>query len=728
MRRHNVFIASFVLLSGCGYTPRRTAPRPPVRPTVALVTSPVSAPGNFHYTIRQLKSVGNLPPTLNATIEVGRALESGRSSEGYAWDRGRLTNVPVPPGAKILRVASSGKVLSREGGRFVWRSAVGSRPAGPEVAGAELWGGVIANGAGAAVTQAPSAVIRTTGQRRIPVPHAFLLMGQRRLDIGALAPNAASLPADINSASVVVGTSGSKGFLWANGTMDDLGVIPGFGATQPVMISETGSVLGECTADEDTGYALLGAARVQPFLWERGAMTALPAPPGSQMVFPVGIADDGTAVGYRFSRSEPPMPLLWRDGKVYDLNTLVPRQGGWIIWKPLAISPSGEILALAQGATQNPVPIQPGVILLSPAAGPPGEAAAPVVVDGSGRLVPIPGRGALRAVSARPSPPAPVRYEIVQVSDSQVGAPVSFNHHGQIAGSSLSFDNGFFFIDRDGRHENLGTANGVLDVCQVTQSGAVVLRGKGHAVVWKNWKVRLVPEAGYSPVRMNARGDIVIVEGPSWIHGGKQMPLFAPGAASLKSAGPPRRERDGVRSYAYDINDKGQIVGTAGGRAVLWQNGKPRDLGVLPGFTSGAAKAINNAGQIAGVSRKPADLGYATLIDGYAQPFLWQNGKMRQLETLPNCPHVSIIGMNAHGEIIGTDRGSNGGTLIVWLNGHPYDIARLASGDIAWHLDSLQDINDRGEILALGQPQADVGVKGVERYLLLLKPKPAGRP
>jgi probable HAF family extracellular repeat protein len=57
----------------------------------------------------------------------------------------------------------------------------------------------------------------------------------------------------------------------------------------------------------------------------------------------------------------------------------------------------------------------------------------------------------------------------------------------------------------------------------------------------------------------------------------------------------------GLQSWASDINDAGQIVGYAGGRAFLFENGTYTDLNALvppgqPALT--AAVAINNAGQI----------------------------------------------------------------------------------------------------------------------------------
>ena len=60
-------------------------------------------------------------------------------------------------------------------------------------------------------------------------------------------------------------------------------------------------------------------------------------------------------------------------------------------------------------------------------------------------------------------------------------------------------------------------------------------------------------------------------------------------------------------------------------RAVLWERGRPIDLGTLPGDLQSEAAAINYRGQIVGSSSDQ---------NGNSRPFLWKDGVMTELPDL----------------------------------------------------------------------------------------------
>ena len=110
-------------------------------------------------------------------------------------------------------------------------------------------------------------------------------------------------------------------------------------------------------------------------------------------------------------------------------------------------------------------------------------------------------------------------------------------------------------------------------------------------------------------------------------------------------------------TYAFSINDGGQIAGVAinlvnQARAVVWEAGVMRELGVLPGGSYSVALGNNNSGYVVGYSRTtPTGTPHAVL---YAP-----SGGMQDLGTLGGSESMAEA-INDLGQVVGTAGMPNG--------------------------------------------------------------------
>jgi uncharacterized membrane protein len=116
------------------------------------------------------------------------------------------------------------------------------------------------------------------------------------------------------------------------------------------------------------------------------------------------------------------------------------------------------------------------------------------------------------------------------------------------------------------------------------------------------------------------------------------------------------------RLTAVAINDRGQVIGNAGNRAALWEDGTALDLGTLPGASSTSAVAINIFSTVVGV---------VTYASGDTTAVIWRDGELRDLNEMiaaddPNASGVHLVSVsdiNNRGWIAarGTDASRPGG-------------------------------------------------------------------
>jgi probable HAF family extracellular repeat protein len=149
-------------------------------------------------------------------------------------------------------------------------------------------------------------------------------------------------------------------------------------------------------------------------------------------------------------------------------------------------------------------------------------------------------------------------------------------------------------------------------------------------------------------------------------------------------------------SVADAINNRGQIVGYSRLRngkdhAILWANGKIRDLGTLRhGRDESEANAINAACQIVGSSWSGHDGEFTN-----EHAFLWQKGRMRDLGTLPGGRQSDAWGINDRGQIVGSSTTTRGSWhAVIWKNGKIRDLGIVRSGQ-----SEAAGITNRGQIV-----------------------------
>ncbi len=162
---------------------------------------------------------------------------------------------------------------------------------------------------------------------------------------------------------------------------------------------------------------------------------------------------------------------------------------------------------------------------------------------------------------------------------------------------------------------------------------------------------------------------------------------------------------------ATAINDNGQIVGISGicdqavGRhtakhAVLWENGKVTNLGTFPAAWWNTPTAINQHGDVVGFAGDPA------FVEGdVLHAFMWtREDGLRPLKPLkgrvPQHVDSEAYGINEAGQVVGVscDAEQVDCRAVVWDNGaYPTDLNDLKGGYSAF-LASAKDINNKGEI------------------------------
>ncbi|HZZ38827.1 MAG TPA: hypothetical protein VFE06_06835 [Acidobacteriaceae bacterium] len=195
-------------------------------------------------------------------------------------------------------------------------------------------------------------------------------------------------------------------------------------------------------------------------------------------------------------------------------------------------------------------------------------------------------------------------------------------------------------------------------------------------------------------------------------------------------------------SAATAINDRQRAVGISGQcevaigaysaiHALMWDHGKPVNLGTLGGHGWNTPDAINNRGVIVGFANDTQDV-----INGQLQirwlAFIWTPERgMKSLGTLPGVNGTldamsEATDINDENQIVGVsyaDYSFDGPRAFIDQNGTMTPLnALIGSASANWFISSTGGINDRGEIGAQANPVSNGVVNGGVAHAVLLIP------
>ncbi len=279
---------------------------------------------------------------------------------------------------------------------------------------------------------------------------------------------------------------------------------------------------------------------------------------------------------------------------------------------------------------------------------------------------------------------------------------LGINNQGQVVGYFQTFGGTHAFLYSSGTTTDLGLlGGGSAYALSINDPGQIVgfaeVTNSAHAFLFSNGAMTDLGTLGGSAsfaFGINSAGEVV-----GYIDTANGARAFLYNTSGLYQLG----TLGGTNSFAYGINSFTQITGTSStdndGRtqAFLWQNGALLNLdSLLPagsGWELENAHGINDKGEIAG---------WGT-INGQQRGFLYGNGSVTDLDTLPGGTNSFALGLNNGGQIVGVSSTHSGTThAFLWQNGAMTDLNDLLPKDSGWELREARGINDFGQMVGWG--------------------------
>jgi probable HAF family extracellular repeat protein len=269
-----------------------------------------------------------------------------------------------------------------------------------------------------------------------------------------------------------------------------------------------------------------------------------------------------------------------------------------------------------------------------------------------------------------------------------------------------SFSSGYGISEGERGKEILVTGSSNFESCTFDNCSAF------HAVLFKNGNVI---DLGTLPGGTDSQGYAVNRQGDvtGWADDGQNQHPFLYSDGHMQDLGTlpggivgfgmdltegESKDRDTREGNHRDREERIQVTGfssTAAGteHAFVYRNGKMQDLGTLPGGSASAGYAINQAGQVTG---------YSIVADGNAHAILYSRGVMQDLGTLPGRNESFGNDINRSGQIVGFSRAGFDSHAILYSHGAMQDLNDLISPASRWVLEFANAINDRGQITGTG--------------------------
>lgn len=158
-------------------------------------------------------------------------------------------------------------------------------------------------------------------------------------------------------------------------------------------------------------------------------------------------------------------------------------------------------------------------------------------------------------------------------------------------------------------------------------------------------------------------------------------------------------------SRAYAINDKGQVAGSCYRtdaisyslrpmRACLWQHGAIQSLPVLQGFKCSIARALNDLGQVVGSCYTPLN----EQFEASCHAVLWKGSETLDLGVPPGFVQSSALAINNHGLVVGTLLTRDHQTrAFAWQDGKMVELPHLPGCDMC----AASGVNDSDQIVGV---------------------------